>query len=69
MTISAIRRVMPSRMDSRRKKLRLQNVYSHITSCELCTVDGVPFLDGRMFIPQSLRRDVLSGLHAAHLIR
>ena len=28
--------------------------------------DGVLFLDGRMFIPQSLRRDVLSGLHAAH---
>ncbi len=33
---------------------------------ELYAVDGVPFLDRRMFIPRSLRRGVLSFLHAAH---
>ncbi len=33
---------------------------------EMYSVDGVPFLDGRMFIPKALRRGVLSVLHAAH---
>ena len=33
---------------------------------ELYTLDGVPFLNGRMYIPKSLRRDVLSTLHSAH---
>ena len=33
---------------------------------ELYSLDGVPFLDGRMYIPKSLRREVLSILHAAH---
>ena len=33
---------------------------------ELYTLDGVPFLNGRMYIPRALRRDVLATLHAAH---
>lgn len=33
---------------------------------ELYTLDGVPFLNGRMFIPKSLRRDILANLHSAH---
>ena len=32
----------------------------------LYSLDGVPFLDGRMFIPKSLRRETLAILHAAH---
>ena len=33
---------------------------------ELYTLEGVPFLNNRMYIPKSLRREVLSTLHAAH---
>ena len=32
----------------------------------LYSLDGVPFLDGRMFIPKSLRREILAILHSAH---
>ena len=33
---------------------------------ELYSLDGVPFLNGRMYIPKSLRREILSILHSAH---
>ena len=33
---------------------------------DLYTVEGVPCLNGRMYIPKSLRREVLATLHAAH---
>ncbi len=33
---------------------------------DLYSLEGVPCIDGRMFIPKSLRRDVLSTLHSAH---
>ena len=33
---------------------------------ELYSVDGVPFLNGRMYIPKSLRREILTTLHSAH---
>ena len=33
---------------------------------QLNSLDGVPFLDGRMYIPKSLRRETLVILHSAH---
>ena len=33
---------------------------------ELYSLDGVPFLGGRMYIPKSLRRETLTILHSAH---
>ena len=33
---------------------------------ELYSLDGVPFLNGRMYIPKVLRREVLATLHSAH---
>ena len=33
---------------------------------ELYTVEGVPCLSGRVFIPKTLRKEVLSTLHSAH---
>ena len=33
---------------------------------ELYSLDGVPFLNGRMYIPKSLRRETLAILHSAH---
>ena len=33
---------------------------------ELHSLDGVPFLNGRMYIPKSLRRETLTILHSAH---
>ena len=33
---------------------------------ELYEVDGVPFLHGRMLVPEKLRRQVLDNLHQAH---
>ena len=33
---------------------------------ELYSLDSVPFLNGRMYIPKSLRREVLATLHSAH---
>ena len=33
---------------------------------DLYTLEGVPCIDGRMFIPKSLRKEVLSTLHSAH---
>ncbi len=38
----------------------------HKLKDELYTLEGVPCIDGRMLIPKSLRRGVLSTLHAAH---
>ena len=33
---------------------------------DLYTLEGVPCIDGRVFIPKPLRREVLAGLHSAH---
>ena len=33
---------------------------------ELYKIGGVPFLNGRMFLPQALRKDVIDTLHGAH---
>ena len=33
---------------------------------DLYMLEGVPCIDGRVFIPKSLRREVLAGLHSAH---
>ena len=38
----------------------------HKLKDELYTVDGVPCLSGRIFIPKALRKEVLSTLHSAH---